>query len=403
MKFSFKDITNKEVYDTARVLFVLGPYNIFNNIAIDEVKDLCKPSFSSRQYHSTGMLKDFGEEDAEEITISNVVDFNTFTTVLSTISLGGTWFCSVDYTFLTKKQKSWLDNYIRSPSDNGKLVIYCHEYMDYRALLKSKVLQNSLNAHILQLSFPYKQALDTVVQMLFKQRGVSIEPRATELFIMRMSNSYDDYEEVIDKIISESVPRDYSDKQSPNWKYTITYDDAFSAMKGIENFVLDDFIERLLIPLSSDKASGRSKIYRMLSALVDELGPQQLVNKIKYKIDDYIEFRLAINSGIIPIKAKFSAVDAKNRLGEENRLSKFSDYTFRRMASIAGQTSLRDWIYMKMILSQASARKGKESYERALYSLINRSVLTESRLNNDIGIENVMNIDITNLDKIAYI
>ena len=402
MKFTFKDITNKEVYDTAKVLFVVGPYNIFNNIAIDAVKDLCKPSFSYKGYHSTGLLKGLDPSELESISISNVVDINTFPHVLSTIGVSGKWFCSVDYTFLTKKQKSWLDGYIKNPADTAKLVVYCHNFKDYRNLLKSKVLINSLNAHILQLSFPYRQALESVVKMLFTQREVNIEQKAIELFIMRMSNSYDSYEETIDKIIVESVPKDTSTAIDPKWKYTITYNDTLSAMKGIENFVLDDFLERLLIPLNSDKTNGKNKIYRMLSALLEEMGPQQLVNKLKYKIDDYIEFRLAINSGIIPVIAKFSVIEAKERLGENSSLSKFSDYTFRRMAKIAGKTSLRDWVYMKMILSTASFKRGQESYEKALYSLINRSVLTESRLNNDIGIENIMTVDLDRLDKIKY-
>ena len=71
------------------------------------------------------------------------------------------------------------------------------------------------------------------------------------------------------------------------------------------------------------------------------------------------------------------------------------------MANIASQTSLRDWTYMRLILNNTSTWD-KSSYERVLYSLINRSVLTESRLNNDIGIDNIMRVTIKDLDTVRF-
>ena len=243
MKFTFKDITNKDVYGTAKVLFIFGPYNIFNNIAIDAVRELCKPP--RPLVLKSDVPDDFEDEDeqgSETVTISNSVDIATFMQLNSMIGLYGTWFCSVDYTFMTKKQKDWLKQYIKAPSKYARLVVYCHEFRDYATLLRDRIINNSKEVHVIQLSFPYRQALETVVRTLFEQRGVHIEQRAIELFIMRMSNSYDEYEETIDKIIVASVPKDYSDQVAKDWKYTITYDDALNAMKGIENFVLDEFI-----------------------------------------------------------------------------------------------------------------------------------------------------------------
>lgn len=402
MKFTFKDITNKDVYGTAKVLFIFGPYNIFNNIAIDAMRELCKPP--RPLVLKSDVPDDFEDEDeqrSETVTISNSVDIATFMQLNSMIGLYGTWFCSIDYTFMTKKQKDWLKQYIKAPSKYARLVVYCHEFRDYATLLRDRIINNSKEVHVIQLSFPYRQALETVVRTLFEQRGVHIEQRAIELFIMRMSNSYDEYEETIDKIIVASVPKDYSDQVAKDWKYTITYDDALNAMKGIENFVLDDFIERLLIPMKSDKTNGKNKIYRMLAALEEEFGAQGLVNKLRYKIDDYIEFRVAINSGKIPIKVRFSVDSAKKALGDDSKIVKYSDYTFRRMANIASQTSLRDWTYMRLILNNTSTWD-KSSYERVLYSLINRSVLTESRLNNDIGIDNIMRVTIKDLDTVRF-
>lgn len=404
MKFQFRDITNESIYDSARILFVFGPYSIFNNIAIDEVRDRCKPKEIA--VLSPEMLEDFGDifnaGESRGITVSNTVTFDEFKQVINAVSMYGKWFTSIDYSFMSKKQKDWLNVYMKAPSDNGKIVIYCSEYRDYRILLKNKIITNSNMIHAIQLSFPYRDTLEAVVNTLFEARNVKIEKAAVELFIMRMSSSYDDYEEIIDKIVTESVP-DKIEGQDPNWVYTITYRDTLDAMKGIENFVLDDFIDKLLVPLKTDKQNAKNKVYKMLNALLEEYGAQQLVNKLKFKVDDYIEFRIAINNGIIPIQImKFSVQDSKKRLPEESKLLNFSDYTFRKMALIASRTSLTDWMYMKLILNNARYQYDSTSYERVLYSLINRTILNESRLNNAIGIENIMNIGINEIDSVPY-
>lgn len=402
MKYTFKDITVPEIYDSALVLFVVGQYNIFNNIAIDEVKDRCKPKQMAHIDKSLLADFDFSDDELQGVTVSNIVDFNTFTSVINSVSMSGKWYTSIDYSFASQKQKTWINNYLKEPSENGRLVVYCTEYKDYKLLLRNKTIINSQNIHLIQLGFPNKNTLESIVYALFNKRGLSIEQRAVELFVMRMSNSYDDYSEIVEKIIVESVPKDDSGEKAPGWRYTVTYDDTFRAMKGIENFVLDDFIDRLLIPLTSDKVTGRNKIYKMLGALLEEMGPMELVKKLKFKIDDYIEFRMAINKGIIPIMVRFSVPEAKERLGETCKITRYSDYTFRKMAHIAANTSLKDWSYMKMILSNIPNKYDQTSYEKALYALINRSVFNSSRLNNNIGVENILYKEIDELNKIEF-
>lgn len=399
MKFTFKDITNNEIYQSAKVLFVIGQYNIFNNIAIDAMKDICKPS--RVEITDDTLLKDFGIEESNIVNTLNIVDIDTFSKVIHMASMSGLWFSSINYGFASKKHKDWIMNYIKEPSNNGRLVVYCTEYKDYKSLLRNKLIVNSNYIHMIQLNFPYRNTLETIVKQLFNQKGVNIEQKAIELFIMRMSNSYDDYEEIIDRVVMQSVPmnKDTGEIDS-SWKYTITYENALEALKGVENFVLDDFIDKLLIPMGSDKPNLKNKIFKMWAALNEELGPVQLVNKLKFKIDDYIEFRLAINEGLIPIKVRFSVPEAKQRIGESNRISKFSDYAFRRMAITASRTSLRDWEYMKLILSNAGYNN--ESYEKVMYSLINRSILNEYRLNCDINSYNKPYREIDRLSEIRY-
>ena len=216
-----------------------------------------------------------------------------------------------------------------------------------------------------------------------------------------MSSAYDDYEQVIDKICSSSLPEGYMNMNILDVP-VITYDQAFDALKGIENFVLDDFIWQLTRPMMSDKPKAGSVIYKMLGYLTEEYGARKLVSMLLSKIDEIIEFRMAINSGKIPIIVNYNVAESKKLLGEESSIAEKSDFQFKRLAKIASQTSLQDWGYMKLILMNTS-KFDENSYLRALYSLISRSVLTESRLNNDIMVDNIINCDLDYINKVRYI
>ena len=398
VKFSFKDLLNTEMYKSAKVLFVFGQYNIFNNIAIDNIKEICKPIVPT--IVDSTLLDDFDLGDVKDRSVINSVSLDTFSKVVYSASMSGLWFTSVNYSFISKKQKEWIDSYIKLPYEHGRLVVYCNEYKDYRALLKNRVILNSNSVHMIQLGYPYGEILNRVVEGIFYSKGVSIEQSAVELFVMRMSSSYDNYEEIIDRIISQVVPAGFTEHTEKESKYIINYSDTLSALKGIENFVIDDFVEKLAEPLRSDKPNTRNKIFKMWASLSEEFGPMQLVSKLRYKIEDYIEFRLAINLGIIPVKVRFSVPEAKGRLGEQSRLVRFSDYTFRKMALRASKTSLKDWEYMKLILSKAGYTK--ESNEKVIYSLINRAVLAESRIASDIFLGELDYGYSVQLSKIAY-
>lgn len=391
MKYNFSNITEPVIYDSCQVMFVTGPYNIFNNIVIDELKDR---SITIAGYEEdTELLAEFGikTEKQSEIKVSNSVDFQTFMDVVDMPNVNGKWFCSVDLGTMSKKHKEIVKKYITKPSKNGILVVYSNDFRDYREFLRNRALNQSPVSHIIQLSFPNRGILTQIVKQLFEQRGVEVGLKAVELFVMRLSSSYDDYEETIDKLC---IGKENTE---------LTYEEMLEGLRGIENFVLDDLVHRLLVPVPNNSTSANKKMYKMISALIQEFGPEKLVSKLKYKIDDYIDFRLAINSGIIPIKVKYSVAEAKNRLGEDSRLTKIPDFQFRRMSYIASQTSLRDWTYMRLILNNVTSRYRKESYEKVLYSLVNRSNLSEYRLNTDIGLVNSISPDLDRLNKMVYI
>ena len=144
-------------------------------------------------------------------------------------------------------------------------------------------------------------------------------------------------------------------------------------------------------------------MYRMAHALISEFGARNLATRLQYKIDDYIEFRLAINTGYIPIKVKYSISEVKARLGEQHKLYRVNDFLFKRMAFIAAKTTLADWMYMKLILNNVTNIYTNEPYEKAIYALINRASMEEVKLNSNIGLVNLMSPDLDNLNSITYI
>lgn len=246
----------------------------------------------------------------------------------------------------------------------------------------------------MQLNFPYRNVLKDMVKQLFQDRGIKIDSDAADFFILRMNKSYDEYEIIIDEIRNQHTEADLSLK------------DIKVYMKGIERFDIDDFIREIVKPLPNSKADGK-KVLKIMVALEDELGAKNLVYQLIKKVDEMIEYRLLINKGIIPIGIKYFFGDVIKQLGgEQGKYGKVNEYTFRKKADLASQTSLRDWEYIKLILTKAiednkiSDSEMELKCQRALYEMCNRSILSASRINNILGIENILNNDIEALYKI---
>ena len=225
---------------------------------------------------------------------------------------------------------------------------------------------------------------------MFKSKGVDVTRQAVELFIMRLGTAYDEYTTVIDSIAS-------------NYKnMSMTYREMVAALKGVEEYNIDDFIVQLTCPIRTRKIRKR-KIYRMLGALLEDMTPRELVYKLKSKLDDLIEIRLAINNGYVPINVVFSVPEAKNRLPENSRLRNLNDYTFRRYAEVASRTSLKDWIFMRMMLDGAGRTWDNIKYERLLYSLIHRGQVTTEALLSDMGFLDPFEAELESINKVKRI
>lgn len=399
MRFGFKDIYSEALYKDCYAVFVVGPYGVFNNIVIDKFRALCEASQVVTD--NLGIMEAFEDDnDSQEVSISNTLELNDFMVQVATPAIDGKWFCSVNLATLNKKQLNWVTNYIKDPSKNGVLCLWGMEFRDYKNWLSNKSLLTGLHTHLISLSFPYKTYLEEIVKDLFQAHHVSISPKALDLFIVRMSNSYDDYTRVIDKICTENLPNGYM-TMDPEDLPEISYEMALRSLKGIENFVVEDFLDFLTEPLGSDVPSGRKKIYRIMGYLLEEYGARKLVSVLKSRIDDIIEFRVAINKGYIPIMVNYNIEESKKLLGPDSPIAKKSDFQFKRLAQTASRTSLTDWVLMKLILSNVD-KLNDNSYVKAIYALTSRSVLQVPMVNEAIGYDDTFDDELTFLDEIMY-
>lgn len=395
MKYSFSDMLNADIYESTRVMFVFGKYIWFNNMVCDTLKTFCINE-NQAEIQSLGLDDEFNiasTEDDDIITSS--VDFNTFFDVIGVANINGKWFCKAELSMLNKRQIEKVTKYMKDPSDNGILVIVASEWKEYKDFLKNRILSFSRVSHMITLSFPNKKVLNSIVGQTFNERGIELDANAIEYFITRMGREYEQYEDVISEIVE---------------KHTTSYlslKDMKSYMKNIEYFVIDDFIYQLLSPLSSDKTNNK-KVLRILSALQEQLGAKNLVYSLLKTIDEYIEFRILINKGVIPIGIEYFFSDIMYTLGKGNKYEKMNEWMFRRKAQVASMTSLTDWEYMKMILA-SSIRNIRlpdkileERCTKALYELATRSILTTDRLNNIIGADNIISKQFNNINRIQY-
>lgn len=395
MQYKFKDMLDDSLYETAQIVFVLGPHTIFNNIVCDRLKSTCI-SDEVLTNDSELIASDFGIETVsnnEEDTNINSVDFNTFMDVKGIASILGKWYCNVPYGSLNTKQRETLSKYIKTPSNNGLLVITSSEFKEYINILKMKMLKYSKTAHIVELSFPNRNVLKQIVSDKFSEYGISITDTAVDMFISKMSAAYDEYDEVINKICEEHTDT------------TLNISSLKEYMKGIEHFVIEDFVKALMEPIPNSKTNNK-KILRIMVYLEDEYGAENLIYKVLKIVNESIQFRILINKGIIPIGINYFFKDVINNLGgEQGPYGKMNEWVFRKKALLASSTSLKDWHYMKLILEQPLLDVRtitEEKCRKALYELCMRTVLTSSRLDNCIGIDNVLNLTMSKLNRIKY-
>lgn len=393
MRYGFRDILNAEIYDKSRVVLITGKYHVFNNMVADTLKDMCGDKHMPNE-EFTELSSEFGVEDTSE-SISNSVDFDTFMELADIPSINGKRFCRIELNTLNKKQKEALAAYLKQPSRYGVLVLMSDNFVDYKDYIKNRYFLNGQFTHVFSLNFPVRDVLKSIVQIMFDYKGIDIENGAIDYFILKMSTEYNEYETVINNIAENHKEK------------TLNVTDLKIYMKGIEYFDIDDFMYELVKPLASGK-TGNKKIIRMLSFLKEKYDAEKLVIELLKRISELIDFRIMINTGIVPINIRYIFNDIVKLLGPDNKYAKMNEWVFRRKAVLASLTSLEDWVYMSIILNKAlgagfsGSIEVRNASERALYSLVTRTTFCEDRLNNVVGVDNILSRELVDIDRVLY-
>lgn len=409
MVYTFKDIGNAEIYNDTRVAIITGGHAIFNNMVSDDIMNTCRGEISTNingaemvsytdEFLSIGDTDIGGKglSDADKNSHLMKVDFSTFRDIAYTPSFNGKWYCRIEQSELDKKKEEWVQLYIKKPSEYAKLVINCSEWKQYKDYLRNKILAGSKFSHLFKLSYPTNNTLIILVNELFMKHGLNIKTDAVKYFIMRMSDKYEDYVDTVELITS-----DFHSNYGGN---TIDMEKMKYLMHDIQNFVIDDFIEALVKPMKSPKIQKTRKLYRMIECLSGDYddGYSGLVRRLKYKINTMLSFRIAINSGVIPVLRRYGVSVVKDKLGKEHPLYKVSDFSFKKSAYISSLTTLKDWYYMRLILSNIGDMYDESQCQKAILALIHRSVIPNDRLLNDIGVKDTLTENLVKLNMTPY-
>lgn len=378
MLLSFSELY-KDTILNAQVLIVCGKHTIFNSIAIDRLRNVCK----SECFKQLGMS--MTDKGTTLQTLGNAIDLDTFMTYHNVPPFIGRWFCYSDISTLTTKQLDFIQQYIKNPSKYGVLVLEATEYSLYKDFLHNRTIKTDKVCHLLKLSYPNKTILKQII--LEKLQGISIADRALDLFIMRMGEAYDDYDLVLSRIQVLNLT-------------SISYDDMKKVLTGIEHFNIDDFLKVLLKPPRTAKTS-KKKITHMMYTLMGDLGAQQLLKMIAFHVDQLLELRTYINKGYIPGEVKISLSDFKDKLEDGNVFKTMSDYVLSKKINLALTVSQRDLLYLKLMILQGMSSE-KDTCEKTLYVILSRALLSPARLSEYLGCRDIVDKELIMLNHHEY-
>lgn len=388
MKFGFKDIEETKVYDGTLVMFIYSKYNWFSNCVIDTLKYV-----SNKDSIAVSIVKDseFGLEDS---SVDNNVDIETFVKVANVKNMSGKWMCRIDIDTASSKQIETVKEYIKKPSKEALLCITGSDYKKSKEFLMNKVLNSSLNEHIITLNFAYYQPLTRLVRTAFTDKGLVPDNEALELFIRRVNTEYDEIPSLINSI------------RIKNGEGTVTFKDMKAYLRGVEYYNMNDLVDELVRVTSKAK---KKRLMRILTYLIETSGAESVAKELLNVVNSMIRFREIINNGTIPIKIystkRYPFNSIVKELGEAPE-SKLNEHVFYRRAVSSSLTNIGDWIQMKFVLESAlnTSFEGSpiriEQCYRALVYIVNRQVFTESRRENMLKIDDIIEKEVRNIDDI---
>jgi len=394
MIFKFNSLYdyNSDLYTESRVVITLGSYPIFNNIVADKLKQSAVPQFLHSNL-SSDFEDDFVVSKGSDSV--NNLSLDDFIKNKDTYPMMGKWFCLVNHNkSLSETQKKFIFDYLGKNSDSGILVVNCDDFREYKKFKFNNIIKNSKTVNLIDLSFPDRTTLKSVILDLLSKfnngHKIKVSEKALDLFIMRLGSDYNSYYGILQEIAND-------------FKYTeVGYDDILSYIKNIDNYNIDEFIERLVTTKVKDKFVTTRKVYRAYYSLCEDIGIKKLISRLTYKIEDIIEMRYLINTGKVPILVRYGAKSIQDTLDDTSRLKKLSSFSFKKLAKLASLTSLRDWFYIKMIISKYDINKITDIQgEQVIHSIMHRGAFSSNRINNDIAILNNIG-NLYEINKLRY-
>ena len=378
MVLNFSELYKDGILES-KVLYVCGAYSLFNNIAIGKMKSHVEQMCRDRLKHV--MLEDEEELDLREFGI--MLDYEEFIRNVKVKPFVGKWVCIVDYKMLSTKQRNSLKEYIKRPSNNGIVVVESTDYFDFKDILRDRIIKQSKEVNAIKLSFPSQAIIRRMVKEHLSDKKIS--QKAMDLFIMRMSNNYDEFETMINLI-----------KDSDN--DVIDLELMKEILKDIENYAVDDFLLALLNP-PRGRRSSRKKLFAMMDVLIEDIGAVKLIKSLQRSIDNLLMFRQYINEGYIPGRLRYSLTEFKAKFPKDHPISKMSDFAIRKNIKIALNSSLRDLVFIKLLLRSRTGYS-REQCERVLMTVMHRAILSADRLCVDIGIVDDIDSNLYKLNRV---
>jgi len=403
MIYNFDDIENEEMYKNTRVMYTTGKYPLFNNIVADKLKKMCKATTSIKA--DSKIIAEFGLEKTEsgeslaELEETLSLNLNQFLDVANTPTFSGKWYCKVDYSIITKKQLELIEEYIKRPSEYAVLIVNCSEWKDYSKLFKSKLFEKSRYSNLIKLSFPRKSELANITQNIFASKGIRVQGKVLSYFMLKLSNDYNSYGDIIDEIASHIEGLEVSGEGKN--LYVLSLEDMKQELAKVNKFLLDDFVAQISKPIKNDKIVKTRKIYKILDSFQEDYSLMYLRNALIPKLRIMIKLREAINNGYIPITVRYGVESCRKKMGEDKDVDGLSDYAFRKYAEMANLTSLTDWYYIYLIVSN-SHEYDEKSILRSLLAAIHRNIYSNDRIINDIGIKNTLQEGIYKINSVKY-
>ncbi|MEM4385788.1 MAG: hypothetical protein QXD03_04500 [Candidatus Anstonellales archaeon] len=343
----------QSILESANVLFISSRYDVINKYIIDKVKTY----YRREERVDIELLGEFGVGGDSVESGYVIVDFDRFMSVFNTPSVSGKWLCIVGVDTLTKKQVELLDNYMKKTSSNGLLVLY----MDYnRKYMNNNLIKNSKVIHLLNLRYLNKSFLMEYVRDKFIESGVDVSKAGLELFVYKLGNDINNYDNII---------ADIANKYNG---YVIGYNEIKESLKGVNTYVIDDFVEKLFSVNVGDKIDRRKVIYKVLGDLLSDMKASEVVGSLRDVIDLLIEIRVLMNKGVIPVGIKFSMREVRGKILEGSKLHSLSDYRLKELIYMASKITLNELLNVRIILDRNNLVYNEVGCKRILYSVIHR-------------------------------